>query len=275
MAAPTSDPETRLIDTAIGPVAVAREGDASTPAVICIHGLPGSSRDFRYLGPLLARRLHVLRLDMPGLGRSPVDGIRSIEGWSRVPFAVADALGIERFALLAHSFGGGAALLAAGRQPERIDSLGLMATMGARRHRAFSKTPAQYRRLAVALRFPPTRPLVFSLASRGYTRRGLPLPADWRELEHHLALVGSVSFDELGRAASRYPGPALVFHAPDDPLIEPDIPREIALLLPGARFVLFDGGGHHLQKTRAHEIASAMLELCAAAHVPRYVPAGA
>jgi len=269
MTAPTSDPEPRLIDTRSGPVAVAREGDPAAPAIICIHGLPGSSRDFRYLGPLLARRFHVLRLDMPGLGRSPLNGIRSIEGWSHVPFNVADALGIERFSLLAHSYGGGAALLATGERPERVSSLVLIATMGSRRHRAFSKTPSQYGRLAVALRFPLTRPLIFSLALRGYAKRGLPLPAGWRELEHHLALVGSVSFGELGRAARRYPGPALVFHAPDDPLIEKEIPEELARLLPAGRLVLFDSGGHHLQKTRAPEIASAMLELPEAATGPR------
>ena len=268
MAAPTSDPVPQLIETSLGPVAVAREGDPSAPAVLCVHGLPGSSRDFRYLGPLLARRAHVLRLDMPGLGRSPAGGIRTIEGWSRVPSVVADALGIDRFSLLAHSFGGGAALLAAGAEPERIASLTLLATMGARRHRAFSKTPAQYALLARALRFPPSRPVVLALARRGYARRRLPRPSGWRELAHHLALVASVDFAGIGRAASRYPGPALVVHAADDPLIEREIPEELAALLPGGRFVLFDGGGHHLQKTRAREIAEAVLEQMEPAAAP-------
>ena len=48
-------------------IAVEDEGEGD--AVVCVHGLGGSSNSFTPLMPALARR-RVLRIDLPGSGRS-------------------------------------------------------------------------------------------------------------------------------------------------------------------------------------------------------------
>ncbi len=256
----TSDPEPRLLDTAVGPIAITREGEPSAPTLLCMHGIPGSARDFRYLAPLLARRWRVVRVEMPGFGASPRSGIDTLEGWATVPLAVADALRVDRPALLSHSFGGGAAILAAGRT-RRIRGLALLASMGARRHRAFTRPRILWQALMLATAAPLLGDLALLLARRGYADRGLPPPAERRDLHLQLRLVTSVDFAAVGTAATSVSARCLVAFCEDDRLVEPSIPRELATLLPNAELLSFPTGGHHLQKHRAVEIASAVGEV--------------
>lgn len=260
-----TDPVPELLETSMGTVAVAAEGPGNAPSLLCVHGLPGSSRDFRYLGPALAGRVRVLRLEMPGFGSAPHGAVRTIQGWADTILAAAEALGLERAGVLAHSFGGGAALLAAAAGPRTVEPLVLLASMGGRRHRAFAHPPAFYRRLRVAARLPVVGAVVTGRARRAYEARGLPFPTTRRDFLLQLDLVGSVDFAMLGEAAARYPGRALVLHAADDHLIEPEIPAELARALPRGRLVEFPSGGHALAKTRAGEVAAAVVELLDAA----------
>jgi pimeloyl-ACP methyl ester carboxylesterase len=253
----TSDPEPRLVATAVGSLSITEEGEQGGPTVICVHGIPGSARDFRYLAPLLARRWRVVRVEMPGFGASPRSEVDSLEGWATVPLAVADALKVDRPALLAHSFGGGAAILAAGSS-HRVSGLALLASMGARRHRAFTRPRILWRLLTLVAAIPVVGELPTLLARRGYSERGLPPPATRRDLHLQLRLVTSVDFSAIGRAAAAVSARCLVAFCEDDRLVEPAIPRELADLLPDARLLGFPDGGHHLQKHRAAEIAAAV-----------------
>jgi 3-oxoadipate enol-lactonase len=228
--------------------------------VLCVHGVPGSRRDFRYLAPLLAEGLRVVRVEMPGFGETPRNGPATVAGWGRALLAVAGALGAARVVVLSHSFGGGGALHAAATGGERVAALVLLATMGLRRHRAFLFPPLVYRAQAMLLAVPAFRGIVHAAAGRIYTRIGLPAPEDWRGVETHLLVLASVRFAALARAAARIESPAMLFQALDDRLVEPAIPRELAAVLPCAELVEYASGGHHIQKTRAAEIAAAVLE---------------
>src|SRR5262249_23338585 len=112
---PVSDPEPRRLDLPHGVLAYTDEGPRGAPALIAVHGIPGSGRDFRYLAPQLTPDVRVLRVDLPGFGGSaPVeDAVATLRGRARVVLALADALGLERFAVAGHSMGGGAALVLA------------------------------------------------------------------------------------------------------------------------------------------------------------------
>ncbi len=254
---PTSDPTPRLVATPFGTVGLTGEGDPAAWPVLCLHGLPGSSRDFRYLGPLLAPFFRVLRVEMPGFGAAPPGAVHTVRAWSRILRELCAASAVPPI-LLAHSFGGSAAILAAaGTAP--VSGLVLVASMGARRHRAFSRPPFVWGVLAAMLHFPPARRAILAAAGKAYRQRRLPPPAHWRDLLLHLRLMASVDFGTLGRAARRVHVPVLILHAEDDPLIETAIPRRLAALMPDADLEIFPGGGHHLQKTRAPEIADAVV----------------
>jgi pimeloyl-ACP methyl ester carboxylesterase len=107
-------------------------GSPSRPPLVCLHGSPGSARNFERLGPpLAAAGRHVWSIDLPGFGRSagPVGGY-SILAHARAVLAVLDGLGIERAHLIGWSMGGGVALHVADLAPRRVASLALVASIG-------------------------------------------------------------------------------------------------------------------------------------------------
>lgn len=245
------------METALGPIAVTDEGARDAPPVLCVHGLPGSSRDFRYLAPQLLPEWRVVRVEMPGFGLSPDRLPHTLDGWAAALDALRSALDLERPLLLAHSFGGGACLLAAaGTASWRGPAL--LASLGARVHPAMRWSPATYRRLAASVRSPLLGGPLATLFSRGYDRLGLPRPRTRAELLHHLDLLASVDFGAIALAARRALAPSLVAYCRDDRVSRPDIQEELAALLPDCEPVRFDRGGHHLHKHRAAEVAAAV-----------------
>lgn len=256
-----TDPEPRLITTREGDIGLTREGSVEALPVFCFHGLPGSTRDFRYLAPHLTCCAHVIRMNMPGFASSPVGQVRTVRDWARIPAAVADALGLERYALLAHSFGGGAAILAAANDPRRVAGLVLLASVGARRHRAYAWPRSVVRLLQLGVILPGVRRRIFEFSVAHYRRLSLPPPSDWEELRRHLRLMASLDFRAVGRAARRVACPALVAWASDDRLVEPAIGRELISLIPQATPLELERGGHLMQKTQAPVLAEAACSL--------------
>ena len=84
-------------------IAVDDEGEG--PAVICLHGLGGSSNTFTPLMPAMARH-RVVRIDLPGSGRSQrVEGPVSIEGYVEAILRVCHRLNLTRAHWVGHSMG--------------------------------------------------------------------------------------------------------------------------------------------------------------------------
>jgi pimeloyl-ACP methyl ester carboxylesterase len=256
-----TDPVATLVDTTEGSVAVTREGAASLPAILCIHGIPGSARDFRYLAPHLTTAFHVLRVEMPGFGGSPPSAVTSVRAVAKLLVAVADACSLERFFLLGHSFGGGPVIHAAALAHERVAGVALLASIGRRRHRAFGPLrPRAFRFTARLAGMPVGRTLVTLAARLGYSMIGLRPPerGDWRTVQRQLSIVGSIDFAEIRRLTSQLEIPALVAHAEDDPLVQIAIARELAGSLPHGEGLFFPTGGHFVQKTQAAAIGRAI-----------------
>ncbi len=100
------------------------------PPLLVAHGGPGASHGiYRTLDPLAVDRQLVF-WDHRGHGRSDALPERPVEiaDFADDVIAVADGLGIERFVLFGHSFGGWVAQEAALRHPRRIAALVLAGT---------------------------------------------------------------------------------------------------------------------------------------------------
>lgn len=103
------------------------------PDVVLIHGL-ATNRAFWYpTAVALQDRYRVTLFDLRGHGYSE----RPPSGYTPTDFAgdvlsVMDQFGIARAALIGHSYGGAAALEAAGQAPDRVSHLGLIDTRVAR-----------------------------------------------------------------------------------------------------------------------------------------------
>jgi 3-oxoadipate enol-lactonase len=84
-------------------VAVEEEGEG--PAVVCVHGLGGSSNTWTPLMAAMARH-RVIRIDLPGSGRSQrVEGELSIQGYVDAILNVCSRLQVSRAHWVGHSMG--------------------------------------------------------------------------------------------------------------------------------------------------------------------------
>jgi pimeloyl-ACP methyl ester carboxylesterase len=266
---PVSDPPLRAFDLDGARLTYTDEGPAAAPAVVALHGIPGSVRDFRYLGAALAPRLRLVRLDLPGFGGSaPIPaGVRSLEGRARAVRALADHLGLGRYAVLGHSMGGASAMVAAARDPQRVTRLVLVNSVGLSLHRGLGLQPWVFRLMARSLRVPGLRRLLLGRVRAEYRRRRLPGAdeLDAAALALQLRAIAALDFALLRRAVERLPARALVAFARDDHLVEARISEELARALPGARVLEFAEGGHNLQKAEALALAQALADELAGA----------
>lgn len=120
--------------TALGELAALEWGERDAPALVALHGWLDNAASFARLAPLLATRHRVIALDLPGHGHSthlPAGPLR-YHNADQVDHVLdfADALGLDRFALLGHSLGAGVASLLAAAAPARIGKLLLIEGLG-------------------------------------------------------------------------------------------------------------------------------------------------
>lgn len=95
-----------------------RVGEAGSPVVFC-HGLFGQGKNWSQIAKALADRHRVTLVDMPDHGRSPWTERLDYEAMADAVAGLID----EPAALVGHSMGGKAAMLAALRHPERVERL--------------------------------------------------------------------------------------------------------------------------------------------------------
>ena len=108
---------------------VAPAGDPQEPAVILLHGFPESHRTWREIAPRLEDDFYLVMPDQRGFAGSDrpqdVEAYRTDTSIDDI-FALADALGLERFALVGHDWGGAIAWAAALRGDPRLTRLAII-----------------------------------------------------------------------------------------------------------------------------------------------------
>ncbi len=102
------------------------DGGKDGLAVVLVHSLAGTAQQWSEQLRHLRQSRRAIAFDFRGHGRSdaPKNGDYTIAGMAADIAATVDSLGLDRFVLVGHSMGGGAALVYAGMHPERV--LGLM-----------------------------------------------------------------------------------------------------------------------------------------------------
>lgn len=117
--------------SAAGVASFVREEGQGEP-VLCIHGIPASSFLYRKVLPVLARRgLRAIAPDLPGLGLSerPEDFDYTWTGHGAWCAAAVDELGLGRFHLVVHDYGGPIGFELCARMSQRIRSLTILNTV--------------------------------------------------------------------------------------------------------------------------------------------------
>jgi len=98
-------------------------GTTGKPALVLLHGLLGSSRNWQTVGRDLADTYHVRALDLRNHGASPHTATISYEAMVDDVLFWMDREGIQAAALLGHSMGGKVAMQLACRNPQRVSRL--------------------------------------------------------------------------------------------------------------------------------------------------------
>jgi pimeloyl-ACP methyl ester carboxylesterase len=252
-----SDPPVSRVRTEAGEIAYVDQGTG--PAILAIHGLPGSHRDYRWLAAALAGRVRLVRIDQPGFADSKV--ARPPTQWPALARLVADAAAKViggPYVVLGHSFGAPLATHVAALDPAAT-GLALLAPVGLRPHRVLRRLPP-LRWIERAVNTPLVGRSALWLYRRAMIAGGFPRSIRQPEVARCIAMIADFRFRDHRTALARVRGPVFGAWTDDDPFVEPAVVKEmLAVAAPGPR-VRFADGGHNLQKTHAVEIADALVE---------------
>jgi pimeloyl-ACP methyl ester carboxylesterase len=252
--------------TALGQLHYAEAGEG--PAVLLLHQTPRSLDEYAELMPLIAAAGHrAVAMDMYGFGQSAKpEGPQSIEQFAAGVAALADALGLDRFAVMGHHTGAVVAIEVAASHPERVSAVVLSspAYSDAAYRAAHANGPGvdeadiaddgSHLTTLWGLRapyYPGSRPDLLDRFIRDALAPGV-VPA-----EGHLACARYVMEERIGLVAA----PALVIGASDDPFALPDVARVADALEHAAvvQVAVIEGGTIPLLEHKSAEVAAVVL----------------
>ena len=220
--------------------------------LVHLHGAGGMRMTRAH--DLLSKRYRVIVFEMPGFGSSAENTRTQTLGELAATMGSAvSALGVDRFNLMATSFGGRVALLLALQQPDRVQALILEAPAAIRPagQRPPSGTPEEIAQLIFA-----------------HPERLGPLPVvDPAVQEKQRALTGRLRGpDRDAELEARMKGlatPTLVVFGTLDRVMPPDLGRIYKTLLPNCHLVFVYDAGHEISTDRPEafaEVAGDFLE---------------
>lgn len=238
---------------------VVRGGSGRT--ILLLHGFHPLAPEARIL-ELLSRRFSVLAPSHPGFGASsrPPD-FESVYDLVHLYGELIDALPDEKVTLVGISFGGWLGAEIAAACQHRLDRLVLVDALGLKLGGRetqdildiFNTHPDVVRQRS--WHDPDHAPDFNEMSDEALTRHA----RDWDAL----SLYGWEPYmynPRLKRWLGRIAVPTLVLWGASDGLVTPDYGRRYAALIPGARFAIVDGAGHHPELEQPEALASRMLE---------------
>jgi pimeloyl-ACP methyl ester carboxylesterase len=256
-----SDPPLSHQRVDAGTIAYTDEGTG--PALLAIHGLPGSHRDYRWLAAALANRVRLVRIDQPGFGDTVI--ARPPTVWPEIAAIIAEFAAhviAGPYVVLGHSFGAPLATHVAALDPAAT-GLALFAPVGLRPHSVLRRLPP-LRWVDRAVRTPIVGHPVLRLYRRAMIAGGFPRSIRHHEVARSIAMIAGFRFSEHRAALARVRGSVFGAWTEDDPFVESAVVKEMLAAAPPGPRVGFAEGGHNLQKTHASELADALADwLCA------------
>jgi haloalkane dehalogenase len=247
--------------------------------MLLLHGEPTWSFLYRAMIHALRPRFRCIAPDYIGFGRS--DKLTDTGAYS---FAFhydclerfVDVLGLSGLTMVVQDWGGPLGLRYATQHPERVARLVILNT-GLMSGEAATLSPGLVKWREYALRTPDL-PIGRIVKRSVVDRDGLsdavvaaydapfPTPESKAGARAFPALIpttpdapGAAEIRETRTALVSWKKPALVCFSDSDPVFPPAVGRELAGLMPGARFSVIEGTGHFLQEEKGPEIAAQIL----------------
>jgi pimeloyl-ACP methyl ester carboxylesterase len=261
-----------------------RYGDG--PAVVLLHGQPGSAGDWNHVVPHLSRDFTLVVPDRLGYGRTG-GGAGGFSANAEAVAALLDRLEIRRALLAGHSWGGGAALAFAEAYPERVTGLALISSVGPGERFGLDDrllaAPVLGEALA-ALTIGVAGRLLASSWVQGLARRRLSGRAReavgvltsltgahtgaavWRSfvVEQRALLYET---DGLGATIQRVAVPTTIVHGSADHVVPVGLAEQLAAAIPGAHLVVVAGANHLVPHRYPSVVAGAVRQVASRAEV--------
>ena len=247
-------------------IAYAKSGDLGDPPLVKpANWLTHLERDWdspvwRHWLTELGHGHTLIRYDARGCGLSDHDAEISFEAWVRDLEAVVDAERLKRFSLLGISQGCAVAIAYTARHPERVDKLVLYGGYALGRGlRGMSPQEELERTLLqnlISVGWGRDNPAFTQVFGTLFLPEGTPEQHQWfndlaktMPKENALRVRQTTDAIDIRAEAAAVRSPTLVLHARRDAMIPFEIGRQLAALIPGARFAPLDSRNHVLLET--------------------------
>ncbi|MER8004546.1 MULTISPECIES: 3-oxoadipate enol-lactonase [unclassified Streptomyces] len=221
------------------------EGPASAPALLLGPSLGTSYALWDQVAPELSATHRVIRWDLPGHGGSAPGLIgpgATVGDLAGLVLALADSLGIERFAYAGVSLGGAVGLHLALHHPERVSSLAVICAS------AHFNGPGPWQERAERVRREGLDWLVESAPARwfpdGFTIPELVRDQGAADPEAYAACCDALAAYDLRDRLPELSVRTLLIAGREDRATPPPHLREIADAVPGSTLVELPGAGH-------------------------------
>ncbi|MBT2417796.1 3-oxoadipate enol-lactonase [Streptomyces sp. ISL-22] len=221
------------------------EGPASAPPLLLGPSLGTSYALWDEVAPELSITHRVVRWDLPGHGGSAAGLIRpgaTVGDLADLVLALADSLGIERFAYAGVSLGGAVGLHLAVHHPERVTSLAVICSS------AHFNGSQPWQERAALVRREGLAGLAESANARwftpGFTVPGLVADHRGADRDAYAACCDALAAFDLRDELPSITAPTLLIAGREDPATPPAHLREIADAVAGAALVEIPGASH-------------------------------
>jgi 3-oxoadipate enol-lactonase/4-carboxymuconolactone decarboxylase len=221
------------------------EGPATAPPLLLGPSLGTSSALWDGVAPELSVTHRVIRWDLPGHGGSAADLIApgaTVADLAGLVLALADSLGVDRFAYAGVSLGGAVGLHLAVHHPERISSLAVICSS------AHFNGPKPWQERAALVRREGLAPIAATADTRWFTP-GFTVPRlvqDHRDAdpEAYAACCDALGAFDIRDRLPQITARTLLIAGREDPATPPAHLREIADAVPGSALVEIPGASH-------------------------------
>jgi pimeloyl-ACP methyl ester carboxylesterase len=215
--------------------------------ILALHGFDTIDASARFLD-LLAQHGEVIAPSSPGFGNSPrPKDFDTVYDLVHLYLAALDALPGDKVTLLGFSFGGWLAAEVAAACSHRLEKLVLVDPLGIKVSdretqdilEIFNRSPDEVRRRSWH------DPDGFAPDYNAMSDEALVVHARNREALCLYAWHPYMYNPQLPRWLGRIAVPTLLVWGASDGVVSPDYGRAYARLIPGSRFTLIEGAGHH------------------------------
>lgn len=235
------------------------EGAPTAPPLLLGPSLGTSTALWDAVAPELSTTHRVIRWDLPGHGKSPADLIgrgATVADLASLVLALADSLGIDRFAYAGVSLGGAVGLHLAAHHPDRVQGLAVICSS------AHFGDGARWAERAALVRREGLADLAEGAPGRwftpGFTVPGLVDDHRTTDPDAYAACCDALAAYDIRESLATITAPTLVVAGREDPATPPAHAREIADAVPGASLTELAGASHLAPAERPEAVIAAL-----------------